>query len=151
MIRRPPRSTLFPYTTLFRSKTAEDLDDAVRKVKDKKWFPYVAPPPQDDWYWRWWPKVMDFDPVPVLEKVNQPVLAIYGGVDKLVWVEESLPILEKALKKGGNKDHTIRVFTKGNHDIYEAELETSKQYARLKGFVPGYFDVMLDWLQKRVK
>src|SRR2546430_3126405 len=24
MIRRPPRSTLFPYTTLFRSKTAAD-------------------------------------------------------------------------------------------------------------------------------
>src|SRR5260370_23634681 len=24
MIRRPPRSTLFPYTTLFRSKIAED-------------------------------------------------------------------------------------------------------------------------------
>src|SRR5256885_9914876 len=31
MIRRPPRSTLFPYTTLFRShqlpRTARDLDD----------------------------------------------------------------------------------------------------------------------------
>src|SRR5260370_17492619 len=27
MIRRPPRSTLFPYTTLFRSRTVED--DAV--------------------------------------------------------------------------------------------------------------------------
>src|SRR3712207_1435077 len=26
MIRRPPRSTLFPYTTLFRSKVAEALD-----------------------------------------------------------------------------------------------------------------------------
>src|SRR5256886_11885883 len=25
MIRRPPRSTLFPYTTLFRSVTADDL------------------------------------------------------------------------------------------------------------------------------
>src|SRR2546428_7403549 len=26
MIRRPPRSTLFPYTTLFRSGAAEDFD-----------------------------------------------------------------------------------------------------------------------------
>src|SRR2546426_12601564 len=26
MIRRPPRSTLFPYTTLFRSKVAHDAD-----------------------------------------------------------------------------------------------------------------------------
>src|SRR2546430_13467948 len=28
MIRRPPRSTLFPYTTLFRSIVAEQGDDA---------------------------------------------------------------------------------------------------------------------------
>src|SRR3712207_5600222 len=28
MIRRPPRSTLFPYTTLFRSQGAEQLGDA---------------------------------------------------------------------------------------------------------------------------
>src|SRR5258708_12567039 len=27
MIRRPPRSTLFPYTTLFRSLGAQDADD----------------------------------------------------------------------------------------------------------------------------
>src|SRR3989449_11658387 len=27
MIRRPPRSTLFPYTTLFRSQGSADLDD----------------------------------------------------------------------------------------------------------------------------
>src|SRR2546429_1293886 len=33
MIRRPPRSTLFPYTTLFRSKHVMDL--AVRWVLDQ--------------------------------------------------------------------------------------------------------------------
>src|SRR2546430_7419270 len=30
MIRRPPRSTLFPYTTLFRSRSYEDLLDRAR-------------------------------------------------------------------------------------------------------------------------
>src|SRR5260370_26332602 len=30
MIRRPPRSTLFPYTTLFRSADARDLQRAIR-------------------------------------------------------------------------------------------------------------------------
>src|SRR5947209_16505276 len=29
MIRRPPRSTLFPYTTLFRSKLTRDLDSSI--------------------------------------------------------------------------------------------------------------------------
>src|SRR5262245_65359033 len=32
MIRRPPRSTLFPYTTLFRSKRREGRDRAARSV-----------------------------------------------------------------------------------------------------------------------
>src|SRR3989442_9640674 len=36
MIRRPPRSTLFPYTTLFRSDFREDLlDDARRRHAGK--------------------------------------------------------------------------------------------------------------------
>src|SRR2546427_8619075 len=41
MIRRPPRSTLFPYTTLFRSRKQELVADtpfqaAGREVKDEK-------------------------------------------------------------------------------------------------------------------
>src|SRR2546430_12184045 len=39
MIRRPPRSTLFPYTTLFRSKCAEDkqLDPTPATVRAEAW------------------------------------------------------------------------------------------------------------------
>src|SRR5438874_7761656 len=32
MIRRPPRSTLFPYTTLFRSEVGDELEQAVRNL-----------------------------------------------------------------------------------------------------------------------
>src|SRR2546425_6992024 len=32
MIRRPPRSTLFPYTTLFRSSGSQDYDEVRRKL-----------------------------------------------------------------------------------------------------------------------
>src|SRR3712207_7292683 len=39
MIRRPPRSTLFPYTTLFRSAT-EELFDARDRIR-----PYLEPTP----------------------------------------------------------------------------------------------------------
>src|SRR2546427_2956177 len=34
MIRRPPRSTLFPYTTLFRSVVTRDLFQKYRSVED---------------------------------------------------------------------------------------------------------------------
>src|SRR2546422_5978147 len=35
MIRRPPRSTLFPYTTLFRSRRAETRGLPVRPIGDR--------------------------------------------------------------------------------------------------------------------
>src|SRR3712207_7753629 len=36
MIRRPPRSTLFPYTTLFRSSEYyEEIDEAVRIIREE--------------------------------------------------------------------------------------------------------------------
>src|ERR1017187_5943902 len=40
MIRRPPRSTLFPYTTLFRSchTSATDADDPIRAQDHRKRF-----------------------------------------------------------------------------------------------------------------
>src|SRR3712207_7385424 len=34
MIRRPPRSTLFPYTTLFRSEVSGRIDSAVAALDD---------------------------------------------------------------------------------------------------------------------
>src|SRR5256885_10765952 len=42
MIRRPPRSTLFPYTTLFRSSVAEDAHGVGRVVR-----PPRQPEPED--------------------------------------------------------------------------------------------------------
>src|SRR3712207_7039917 len=37
MIRRPPRSTLFPYTTLFRSELGGEQVDSCLEEEEKKW------------------------------------------------------------------------------------------------------------------
>src|SRR3712207_8952479 len=37
MIRRPPRSTLFPYTTLFRSATVQSLVDWMLDQEQRLW------------------------------------------------------------------------------------------------------------------
>src|SRR3989442_8986772 len=51
MIRRPPRSTLFPYTTLFRSNTTACSDAAIvaepdrcRRTARPAWEPVCSPP-----------------------------------------------------------------------------------------------------------
>src|SRR3989449_8488886 len=57
MIRRPPRSTLFPYTTLFRSPlmpgTAEVWSDALaRDLAPWGWLALLVGPPLVAWLWR---------------------------------------------------------------------------------------------------
>src|SRR2546425_9064932 len=44
MIRRPPRSTLFPYTTLFRSHLAEELEVYINEVAHGRPVGFVASP-----------------------------------------------------------------------------------------------------------
>src|SRR3712207_7146215 len=51
MIRRPPRSTLFPYTTLFRSRPApaerqETVGGARRRVPPRRVLPALAAAPE---------------------------------------------------------------------------------------------------------
>src|SRR2546422_2526394 len=51
MIRRPPRSTLFPYTTLFRSALGFDVvlvHDHVAEIRHPDRFPYQFPDTHSD-------------------------------------------------------------------------------------------------------
>src|SRR3712207_3492494 len=45
MIRRPPRSTLFPYTTLFRSTELYYNSEQKQLLVCESFYPKVAPPP----------------------------------------------------------------------------------------------------------
>ena len=50
MIRRPPRSTLFPYTTLFRSPTAaEDLLEIIMRRYERASTLLTSNRPVEDW------------------------------------------------------------------------------------------------------
>src|SRR5260221_7446753 len=47
MIRRPPRSTLFPYTTLFRSKAICAMTWKIRSAPDQAHSGLLTSPPSD--------------------------------------------------------------------------------------------------------
>src|SRR3712207_6960420 len=66
MIRRPPRSTLFPYTTLFRSAETSCLVTKMHAVNDQDWL-------------RWWALYrVQGDVVAVHEQIHLPE---WGPVD----------------------------------------------------------------------
>src|SRR5262249_49603649 len=61
------------------------------------------PGPREALRRQWARNFVDFDPVPVLEKVRCPVLAFFGEKDVLVPPEGNVGPMEAALKKAGNK------------------------------------------------
>ena len=94
----------------------------------------------------WYSTLLDYDPIPALEKVKCPVLVLYGELDRGVPVDPNKRILEDALKKAGNDQVTVRVFPKGNHALMLSETGSMAEFPKLTRFVPGLFDTMVNWI-----
>ena len=49
---------------------------AIPAAKEKKWYRYTwGGLPKDNWLWKWWIPVVDYDPAIALQKVKVPVLS----------------------------------------------------------------------------
>lgn len=97
----------------------------------------------------WYRRVIDFDPLPVLEKLSVPSLWIYGEQDPTIPAAESVAILErlKTRSKTG-KQITVDVFPEANHTLYVMPKEG--QPFRWPGFAAGYLDTLTAWVLHRV-
>lgn len=82
------------------------------------------------------------DPVAPLERLRQPVLAIWGEKDRVVPPEESARIVRGALRSGANRSYTIRFFPTAQHG-----LEFSPDgFARGDALVEGYPETVASWI-----
>lgn len=91
--------------------------------------------------------IIDYDPAPVLAKINCPVLALFGELDPLVPPKKNIPLIEHGLKKANNNHYQIKVFETANHSFYSAKTGSLKEYSSLsKEFVPGYLETINDWV-----
>jgi pimeloyl-ACP methyl ester carboxylesterase len=128
------------------------LAEAEREVSKKSWFSYVGGHAgEDNSFWGFWRLIHNFDPVPALENVRCPVLALWGAKDTFVPAEKSARIWQAALAKAGNEDVTIKVYPEGDHSLIISKNGGLKESARLRGFVPGYFETLRDWTQKHTR
>jgi len=92
--------------------------DAKAAIREKPWASTLGPTVSaDSWWWQWYRTKLDFDPVPVLERVRVPVFAAWGGNDRLVPVAASRTAIENALARGGNRDVTCIVYPNADHSL----------------------------------
>ena len=100
----------------------------------------------------WMLNFLTYDPVPALEKVRCPVLAINGEKDLQVPPKENLSKIAEALQKGGNKKVTTLELTGLNHLFQECETGAPAEYAQIEQTMsPKALDAITEWLKRVVK
>jgi fermentation-respiration switch protein FrsA (DUF1100 family) len=82
--------------------------------------------------------------------VKQPVLAINGSLDLQVNAKQNLPVIEKALKDGGNKDVTATELPGLNHLFQTAKTGSPTEYATIEETMsPLALKTISDWIVAR--
>lgn len=100
----------------------------------------------------WFRYFLLFDPAPVLEKVQVPVLALVGEKDLQVPPKENLTLIEGALKKGGNKKYTILLLPGLNHLFQNAKTGLPGEYGTIEETLsPSVLQTIGDWILKQTK
>lgn len=72
-----------------------------------------------DLRWPRWSEVAGYDPIPFWEELDVPGLVIYGEEDNNVPVQDSVALLEGAIKGDASLDLTVRVFPESGHALFE--------------------------------
>ncbi len=100
----------------------------------------------------WFRFFMTYDPIPALERVKCPVLAMGGSLDFQVPAEDNLTLIGNALKKGGNRDYTTRLMPELNHVFQHATTGSESEYSRIEEtFSPDALKLVGDWITERMK
>ena len=124
------------------------LEVATRSARNKKWAERVqlATKPED--IVPSWKLQMDYDPIPALEKVKQPVLAVFGELDSLTPVAATMANYRKALSQAGNRDYSIKVFPGADHALLVWPKPNDQVHWPV--LASGYLEAMTIWIDKHV-
>ncbi|MDT3403591.1 alpha/beta hydrolase family protein [Mucilaginibacter terrae] len=99
----------------------------------------------------WYRYFIKYDPAPVLEKVNIPILALNGDKDLMVSYKENLANWKVLSSKGRNTKVTTKIIAGLNHLFLPCEKCTTQEYPTIKdSFSPQALQIIADWL-KRLK
>jgi pimeloyl-ACP methyl ester carboxylesterase len=100
----------------------------------------------------WFRFFLDYDPLPDLQKIECPALALYGEKDLQVPPKINLPLLQKAVTEAGNGQAEVRQLPELNHLFQHAYTGSPSEYAAIEEtFSPEALQVIAEWLHSHSK
>ncbi len=126
---------------LEQRKAMGDLNELARQLAKQELTVMQSP---------WYRYFLVYNPADDWSKIRVPVLAIFGGRDVQVDVEQNKNALEYALRNAGNNDFTIVVLPEANHLFQLALTGGIEEYALLpKELHPQLLPLIVDWILSR--
>jgi pimeloyl-ACP methyl ester carboxylesterase len=99
--------------------------------------------------WEWTRLNMAYDPIPALESLDAPLLALFGEEDRNVVVSENLPAMREALQRGGHPDFELFVVPGADHGLREVVGGADLPPHRRVGFGAAGWPKVVSWLRER--
>ena len=95
----------------------------------------------------WFRFFLDYDPLPVLQALKTPVLALYGEKDLQVPPKANLPLVKKAFTDSGNTDAASTQLPDLNHQFQHCFSGSPAEYAAIEEtFSPQALQLISDWI-----
>ena len=124
------------------------LQAATQSARDKRWLARAQPATKLEDIVPSWKLQMGYDPMPALEKVKRPVLAVFGELDTFTPVAETTANYRKGMAKAGNKDVTIKIFPNADHSLLVWPKPNDQVHWPV--LAAGCLDAMTNWINKHV-
>ncbi|MEW6750879.1 MAG: alpha/beta fold hydrolase [Candidatus Latescibacterota bacterium] len=91
--------------------------------------------------------LVTYDPVPALEGLRVPVLAVNGSLDLQVPAHPNLDAIARALAAGGNPDYAVVELPGLNHLFQTAATGAPSEYARIaQTLAPALLELVGNWI-----
>jgi dienelactone hydrolase len=125
-----------------------EIAEMMRANEKASWMDLVYKPASLEELQRVWKNDFSFDPRPFVARVHQPVLGLFGGLDKSTPIESAANLSNAVLDR---TKLTIEFFPTANHAFLEARTGGNAEIATLSNFAPGMFASMHRWLRANVR
>lgn len=100
----------------------------------------------------WFRYFITYNPVPVLEKIKCPVLALNGDKDLQVNASQNLLGINQALSKAGNKSFETIPLRGLNHLFQECKTGAPTEYGQItQTFSPEALNIISNWILKQTR
>jgi uncharacterized protein len=131
----------------------DEMADQLERLAESPWrrassIPRGLPrePALDGWYWRG----RTLDPLPSWRALRVPALVVFGAADELLPAPASAANIERALRDGGNPDHTVKTFPSANHMLKTLPLVAGGAWDWPRA-APGFLDLVTSWMQAQAR